>query len=262
MFIDVGTNAEIVLGNREFLLACAGAAGPALEGGVLSCGMQAGEGAIERVKIKNRTIQFKVIGEKKPKGICGSGVIELLAELFLAGLVNRQGLFQPQKWPERFQEIKGERAFILVPPEESANGKPLYITQGEIKNLIRSKGAMYTMLKVICESVGVSFEDLDRIFIAGSFGNYIDPESAITIGMLPDLPREKFVPVGNSAGQGTVKFLLEGSLEEVREILQQLTYLEMNVENRFMQLLTGALFLPHTDLNLFPSVAVRLSSDV
>ncbi|OAQ20695.1 Acetyl-CoA synthase corrinoid activation protein [Thermosulfurimonas dismutans] len=257
LFVDVGTNAEIVLGNREFLLACAGAAGPALEGGVLACGMQAREGAIERIRIRKGQLELKVIGDSKPIGICGSGTIELLAELFLAGLVNPQGIFQPERWPERFREIDGELAFVLADESESGTGRPIYVTQGEIKNLIRSKGAMYTMLTVICESVGVRFKDLERFYVAGSFGNYIDPEAAITIGMLPDLPREKFVAVGNAAGAGTVKFLLEGDFEEVREIVSKLTYLEMNVENRFMQLLTGALFLPHTDLDLFPSVKAK-----
>ena len=257
LFVDVGTNAEIVLGNREFLLAGAGAAGPALEGGVLACGMQAREGAIQRIRIRNRRIELETVGNRKPVGICGSGSIELLAELFLAGLVNPQGLFQPEKWPERFREVRGEPAFVLADEGETGNGAPIYVTQGEIKNLIRSKGAMYTMLTVLCESVGVRFEDLERFYVAGSFGNYIDPEAAITIGMLPDLPRERFVPLGNAAGSGTVKFLLEGDFGEVREIISKLTYLEMNVENRFMQLLTGALFLPHTDLDLFPSVKAK-----
>ncbi len=262
LFVDVGTNAEIVLGNREFLLACAGAAGPALEGGVLSCGIQAREGAIESVRIRDGRVEVRTIGGVKPLGICGSGTIELLAELFLSGLVNPQGIFQPEKLPERFREIKGEKAFILAFEDETAHGRPIYVTQGEIKNLIRSKGAMYTMLTVICESLGVRFEDLERIYVAGSFGSHIDPEAAITIGMLPDLPREKFQSVGNAAGDGTVKFLLEGSFEEVREIVSRLTYLEMNVENRFMQLLTGALFLPHTNLELFPSVKEKIKDTV
>jgi len=260
LFVDVGTNAEIVLGNREFLLACAGAAGPALEGGVLSCGMQAREGAIEGVRIRNGRVELRTIGGGPPAGICGSGTIELLAELFLAGLVNPQGIFQPDRLPDRFREIRGEKAFVLAGEEETAHGRPIYVTQGEIKNLIRSKGAMYTMLRVICESIGVTFDDIENFYVAGSFGTHIDPEAAITIGMLPDLPREKFRVVGNAAGEGTVRFLLQGDFEEVREILSRLTYLEMNVENRFMQLLTGALFLPHTDLSLFPSVQEKLRS--
>lgn len=259
LFVDVGTNAEIVLGNREFLLACAGAAGPALEGGVLSCGLQAREGAIERIRIRDHRIHYQTIGNVPPIGICGSGTIELLAELFLSGLINPQGIFQVERWPERFREIEGEMAFVVAEAEETGHGKPIYITQGEVKNLIRSKGAMYTMLTVICQSLGVDFQDLESFMVAGSFGSRIDPEAAITVGMLPDLPRERFRVLGNAAGEGTVRFLLRGSFEEVREILSRLTYLEMNVENRFMQLLTGSLFLPHTNLDLFPSVREKLS---
>ncbi|RUM87645.1 MAG: hypothetical protein DSZ24_05655 [Thermodesulfatator sp.] len=259
LFVDVGTNAEVVLGNRDFLLACAGAAGPALEGGILSCGMQAAPGAVERVRWEDGRFVYQTIGGERPRGICGSGAIDLLAALFLSGLLSPEGVFRPEKAPERFREIKGEPAFVLADEEETAQGRPLYLTQGEVKDLIRSKGAMFTILRVLCESLGVGFEDLEEIFIAGSFGNHIDPEAAVTIGMLPDLPRERFRPVGNAAGQGAVKFLLEGGFGELREILQKLTYLEMNVENRFMQLLTGALFLPHTDLDLFPSVKEKVA---
>ena len=261
ILIDVGTNAEVVLGNREFLLATAGAAGPALEGGILACGMQAAPGAIERVRIHTQdlTVQIQTIGQAPPQGICGSGIIDLLAQMFLAGLIDQRGKYVVRRLPERFQKIKGETAFILVFPEESAHGKPIYVTEGEMQSVIRSKGAMYTILTVLCQSVGVSFEDIANFYIAGSFGNYIDPEMAVTIGMLPDVPRERFVPLGNAAGEGTVAFLDNvGSFQELKRILDNLTYLEMNVQGEFMNLLTGALFLPHTDLSLFPSVAQKI----
>ncbi|NPB09574.1 MAG: ATP-binding protein [Thermodesulfobacteria bacterium] len=261
ILIDVGTNAEVVVGNREFLLATAGAAGPALEGGILRCGMQAAPGAIERVRIDPQTLKIEVqtIGQEPPRGICGSGVIDLLAQMFMAGLIDQRGKFVPERLPERFRRIDGELAFILVPEEETAHGKPIYVTEGEMKSVIRSKGAMYTILTVLCQSVGLSFDDIAHFFIAGSFGNYIDPEMAITIGMLPDVPLERFVPLGNAAGEGTIAFLRDASsFEELRRILENLTYLEMNVRSEFMNLLTGALFLPHTDLSLFPNVARKL----
>ena len=263
ILIDVGTNAEVVLGNREFLLATAGAAGPALEGGILACGMQAAPGAIERVRIEPERlkIELKTIGNETPKGLCGSGVIDLLAQMFLAGLIDQRGKFVPERWPERFKTIGGELAFVLVPEEESATGGPIYVTQGEVKSIIRSKGAMHTILTVLCQSVGLSFEDIAHFYIAGSFGNYIDPEMAVTIGMLPDVPLERFVPLGNAAGEGTVYLLKNrGAFAELKEILANLTYLEMNVRPEFMQLLTGALFLPHTDLSLFPNVARKLNA--
>ena len=251
----------MVLGNKEFLLATAGAAGPALEGGILACGMQAAPGAIERVRIdpERLKIEFKTIENEAPRGICGSGVIDLLAQMFFAGLIDQRGKFMPERWPERFRNIGGELSFVLVPEEESATGKPIYVTQGEVKSIIRSKGAMYTILTVLCQSVGLSFEDIAHFYIAGSFGNYIDPEMAVTIGMLPDVPLKRFVPLGNAAGEGTVYLLRNrGAFAELKEILANLTYLEMNVRPEFMQLLTGALFLPHTDLGLFPNVARKL----
>jgi uncharacterized 2Fe-2S/4Fe-4S cluster protein (DUF4445 family) len=261
ILIDVGTNAEVVLGNKDFLLACAGAAGPALEGGILSCGMQAAPGAIERVRINPETleIRYQTIGGERPRGICGSGVIDLLAQMFLSGLIDQRGKFAPSRLPERFRTIHDEPAFILVPEEETAHGRPIYVTQGEMKSVIRSKGAMYTILTVLCGSVGLTLDGISRFYIAGSFGNYIDPEMAVTIGMLPDVPRERFVPLGNAAGKGTIALLRNReAFQELREILANLTYLEMNVRGEFMNLLTGALFLPHTDLNLFPTVKKKL----
>lgn len=262
LLVDVGTNAEVVLGNKDWLVACAGAAGPALEGGILSCGMRAQDGAIERVKIdpKNLTITYKTINDKPPRGLCGSGIIDLLAAMFEAGLVEPTGKLVRDRMPQRIKEIDGEPAFILVPEKDSASGRPIYISQSDIKNLIRSKGAMYTILNVVIQSVGIEFSDIDAFYVAGAFGNYIDPERAITIGMLPDIPLERFKPLGNSAGKGAVRLLLEkSSMKKVEEICEKITYLEMNVRGDFMNQLTGALFLPHTDLKRFPSVAKRLN---
>ncbi|OAG27813.1 ASKHA domain-containing protein [Thermodesulfatator autotrophicus] len=261
ILIDVGTNAEVVLGNKDFLLATAGAAGPALEGGILACGMQAAPGAISRVRIKKGpySIEIETIDGEKPKGICGSAVIDLLAQMFLVGLIDQRGKFLPERWKERFKEIDGELAFVLVPAEESATGKEIYVTQGEIKSIIRSKGAMYTILTVLCQSVGLTFEDIANFYIAGSFGNYIDPEMAGLIGMIPDVPIERFKAIGNAAGAGTISFLKnKESFGELKEILKNLTYFEMNVQPEFMQLLTGALFIPHTNENLFPNVSKKL----
>ncbi len=261
--VDVGTNAEVVLGNQDFLVACAGAAGPALEGGILTCGMRARKGAIERVRIDPESLQvnYKVIGDVPPEGLCGSGIIDLLAQMFLAGLVDQRGRLMIEKDPSRMVEIDGQRAYVVAFPEETSHGQPIYITEADIKNLIRSKGAMYTILTVVCRSVGVSFEDIENFYVAGAFGNYIDPEAAVIIGMLPDIPLSRFQPLGNAAGQGAICLLLNRqALGEIDEILKKLTYLEMNVRGEFMQLLTGALFIPHTDPNLFPSVKAKLGS--
>lgn len=261
MLVDVGTNAEVVLGNRDWLVACAGAAGPALEGGILSCGMRAQEGAIERVKIlpEDLSVEYKTIGDVPPRGLCGSAIIDLFAEMFEAGLVEQTGKLVTDRDPGRMRQIQGEWAYVVADEDETGSGTPVYITQSDIKNLIRSKGAMYTILNVVIQSVGINFEDIEHFFIAGAFGNYIDPENAITIGMLPEVPLERFKGLGNSAGKGAVKTLLDRKArKELHEICERITYLEMNVRGDFMNQLTGALFLPHTDLSRFPSVAKRL----
>ncbi|MGQ9744931.1 MAG: ASKHA domain-containing protein [Dissulfurimicrobium sp.] len=261
MLIDVGTNAEVVLGNRDWLVACAGAAGPALEGGILSCGMMAGPGAIERVSIDRETlkISYTTIAGRPPIGICGSGAIDLLSALFLAGLVDQTGKLVLSRDRGRMRNIDGEWAYVLADERETGNGRPVYISQGDIKNLIRSKAAMYAILNVVIQGVGIGFEDIDTFYVAGAFGNYIDPANAIAIGMLPDVPIDRFQGVGNSAGRGAVEFLRRRSArKEIEEIRDKITYLEMNVHGDFMSQLTAALFLPHTDLDRFPSVKAML----
>lgn len=261
MFVDVGTNAEVVLGNRDWLVACAGAAGPALEGGILACGTRARPGAVERVDIDPDTLEltYRTIGGGPPVGICGSGVIDLLAAMFLAGLVEPTGKLVPERDPRRMRRIGGEWAYVLADEAAGGAGTPVYISQSDVKNLIRSKGAMYTILNVVVQSVGVGFEDIRRFYVAGAFGSYIDPARAVAIGMLPDVPLDRFQGLGNAAGEGAVAALRRRSARaEVEELRERITYLEMNVRGDFMSQLTGALFLPHTDLKRFPSVAARL----
>lgn len=261
LLVDVGTNAEVVLGNKDWMVACAGAAGPALEGGILSCGTIAKPGAIERVYIdqadinKPLTLSYKTIGKEAPCGICGSGVIDLISAMFLTGILDPTGKLVTEHMANRAMRINDEWAYVLAFPSETSHGQPVYISQSDIKNFMRSKAAMYTILEVITGSVGLDFEDIDHIFVAGAFGNYINPRSAINIGMLPDLPLERFVPVGNSASTGAIQILLErSSMEEIKQILTKLTYLEMNTRGDFMKLLTAAMFLPHTDAARFPTV--------
>jgi len=262
ILVDVGTNAEVVLGNRDWMVACAGAAGPALEGGILACGMRAQPGAIERVEIDPSTLEvtYKTIGDGPPKGLCGSGIIDLLAAMFMAGVVDPTGKLCLSRDRERVREFNGELVYVVADEGESANGSPVFISQSDIKNLVRSKGAMYTILNVVIQSVGIDFDDIENFFVAGAFGNYIDPKKAITIGMLPDIPLERFKGLGNAAGSGAVEALnWRKARDEVEAICEKLTYLEMNVRGDFMNQLTGALFLPHTDMSRFPSVKQMLS---
>jgi uncharacterized 2Fe-2S/4Fe-4S cluster protein (DUF4445 family) len=258
MLVDVGTNAEVVAGNRNWLIACAGAAGPALESGVTRMGMMAGPGAIDRVRISPRTREFDIqtIDNLPPKGICGSGVIDLAAQLFLCGMIDNRGKLVSSACGDRLLDADGMAHLIVVPADSSATGSALTFSQADMDSLIRSKAAMYTILETITTTVGISFSDLTSFFVAGTFGSFINPASAITIGMLPDLPLERFQSLGNSSIGGASR-LLEGgvSLTEIDDVRNRITYLELNVNQEFMNRFSAAKFLPHTDAARFPSVA-------
>ncbi|MCF8038457.1 MAG: ASKHA domain-containing protein [Desulfohalobiaceae bacterium] len=263
LLVDVGTNAEVVLGNKDWLIGCAGAAGPALEGGVSEIGKPAGPGIIERVGIDAQTLEFNLqtISNQPPLGICGSGFIDLAAGLFICGLLDARGKFVTDKDPERFVKREGQDCLVLVQASQSGNGQDLLIGQAEIDSLIRSKAAMYTILETLTASVGLTFEQVDRFCVAGTFGQYIDPESAISIGMLPDLPLEIFHTLGNSSLGGATRLLQEPeSLDIVSRTRDRMTYLELNVNQEFMNEFSAARFLPHTDRNRFPSVVRKLKT--
>ncbi len=257
ILVDVGTNAEVVLGNREWLMACAGAAGPALEGGVARMGMMAGPGVIDRVWLDpvGRKFQVRTIDGRPPVGICGSGLIDLVSLLFLAGMIDMRGKFVPDACGDRLGEQEGIPVFELVPARESGNGAPLTLSQPDIDALMRSKAAMYTILSTVTGMVGISMGDLERFFIAGTFGTYIDPKSAVTLGMIPDLPLDRYLSLGNTSLEGATKGLLSGNAPaRIERIRDRITYVELNVNQEFMNLFSAARFIPHTDRSLFPSV--------
>ncbi len=259
MLIDVGTNAEVVLGNREWLIACAGAAGPALEGGVARMGMRAEAGAIEHCAIDpdSGEISYQTIGNAPARGICGSGVIDLVAGLYLARIIDIRGKFRPEQPQGEGRLVKhgDSLAYVVVPAAESGLGEPILLSQVDIDALMRSKAAMYSILATITSQVGVSFHDLDRIFVAGAFGRHISPRQAIVLGMLPDLPLEVYTPLGNSSLAGAELMLLEESARErCRKVVARITYVELNVNQEFMIRFSGSRFIPHTDHSLFPSV--------
>lgn len=259
LLVDVGTNAEVVVGNRDWLVGCAGAAGPALEGGVASSGMMAGEGVIDRIRIDPDTkrLIYHTIGDKKPIGICGSGLIDLIAWLFRAGMIDYKGRFVQSKCGERLKEIDGIKHFVLVPAHESAHGRDITINQAEIDSIIRSKAGMFTILKTITEMINIEFKDIKNIYVGGTFGSFIDPNSAITIGMLPDLPRTVYKPVGNTSLMGAqITLLSQSALQKSYRVRDMITYVELNVNQRFMELFASAKFLPHADRSLFPSVNI------
>ena len=259
ILVDVGTNAEVVVGNKNWLIACAGAAGPALEGGVTRMGMTAGPGVIDKISIDPETHEFRVhtIEKKPPRGICGSGVIDLAAQLYLAGMIDIRGKFQPSKCGSRLKKIDDLLHLMVVTADHSDTESDLTISQADMDSLIRSKAAMYTILETITTSVGMTLKDLKRFYVAGTFGSFIDPRSAITIGMLPDLPTESYKPLGNSSLGGATRALTSADgLEEMDRIRDRITYLELNVNQEFMNRFSAAKFLPHTNPALFPSVKV------
>lgn len=261
LLVDVGTNAEVVVGNREWLLACAGAAGPALEGGVARTGVLAQPGAVQGVRLDPDTLEptLDVIPETdgtvpKIKGLCGSGLLQLLAQLFLTGAIDRRGRFAIAGHPRLVQGDEAP-AFVVATAEESASGQPVMVDEIEIDVLLRSKAAMYTILRTLLMEVGLEFEDLSAFYVAGAFGNVIDPETAVTLGMLPDLPRERFVPLGNSCLSGCQRLLTEPDTRpQVEAVSERLTYLELNVNQALMYRFSAARFIPHTDASRFPSV--------
>ncbi len=262
ILVDVGTNAEVVLGNNHWLIACAGAAGPALEGGVTRMGMMASQGVIDRVTIDPRThcIDYHTIGEAVPKGICGSGLIDLAAELFLCGMIDIRGKFVQPACGRRLRDSDGFEHLEVVSADEAAEGKALTISQADLDSLIRSKAAMYTILETITATVGVSINELASFYVAGTFGAYIRPASAIAIGMIPDLPLRTYKTLGNSSLEGaTLALLSMGITEEIDQIRDRITYVELNVNQDFMNRFSAAKFLPHTDPTRFPSVKIRQS---
>lgn len=257
MLIDVGTNAEVVLGNRHWLIACAGAAGPALEGGIARMGMRAGPGAIERVTIDPASgrIDYQTIGNSPPKGICGSGIIDLAAAFYLARIIDIRGKFRMKSSKDRFVDTSDGPAFIVVHGDEAADGEPILFGQVDLDAMIRSKAAMYSILATLMSQVGLEFQDLHHIYVAGAFGRHIDPKQAITLGMLPDLPLSTFEAIGNSSLAGAGQILLERSdRERCVDLIGKITYLELNVNQEFMIRFSGSRFIPHTDHTLFPSV--------
>ncbi len=262
ILVDVGTNAEVVLGNSSWLIACAGAAGPALEGGVTRMGMMAAPGVIDRISIDPVTCKFDVhtIEEKRPCGICGSGVIDLAAGLFMAGMMDIRGRLLPEKCGKRLQRQNGIEHLVVVARNQSATGSDLTISQADMDSLIRSKAAMYTILETLTSSVGMVPGDLSTFYVAGTFGSFINPRSAISIGMLPDLPIDSYKPLGNSSlGGATLALTTPACVDEIDRIQGSITYLELNVNQEFMNRFSAAKFLPHTDPSLFPSVKRSIS---
>jgi len=258
LFIDVGTNGEMVLGNADWMVTCACSAGPAFEGAGVHHGMRATAGAIEEVWIHSETYEptYRVIGAGKPKGICGSGLISLLAELFVTGVVDRGGNIKVDLDTPRTRVGEHGPEYVIAWAEETESGQDLVITKVDIENLMRAKAAIYAGFSVLASSVGVELGHVQRVLIGGAFGQYINVENAIQIGLLPDLPWDRFQFLGNTAVMGAYLALAaQDQMEKVNEIARKMTYIELSADNTFFEAFTAALFLPHTEIKRFPSVA-------
>jgi uncharacterized 2Fe-2S/4Fe-4S cluster protein (DUF4445 family) len=255
VLIDVGTNGEIAIGNNEWLVCCSASAGPAFEGGGISNGMRATRGAIQRVKIEGGRVSYETIGKAKPRGICGSGLIDSLSALITNQYIDSDGKFRSASKSERIIEKDGEPQFILAYSHETETGKDLTITESDIINLIRSKAAVFAAIKSLINYVGFKFEDIHTFYVAGGFGTYLDIPNAISIGLLPDIDIKKIQFVGNSSLMGArIGLLSVHALDRAAKIAAGMTNIELSTYQPFMDEYVGAMFLPHTDRNLFPSI--------
>ncbi len=258
LLIDVGTNGEVVLGNKDWLAACACSAGPAFEGGEVSCGMRAMEGAIDRIRVNDDfSTSYHVLGDGLPTGVCGSGLIDLVAEMFDKGVIDRK--IRIQSLPsERIRPADSGLEYVIEKKEKLAEGatSDLVLMDADLQNLLRTKAAIYAACSYLLLKTGETLDRVSEIVIAGGFGYHLDVERAIRIGMFPDVPRERYRFIGNGAlGGARVALLSARGRAEMNDIFNKMTYFELSVDNDFYTEFSSALFLPHTDISRFPSAA-------
>jgi len=255
LLIDVGTNGEIVLGNKEWMACCSASAGPAFEGTGVSCGMRAIKGAIEKVEIDPKLdVKVTTIGKGRPVGICGSGYITLLSEMFKRGILQRDGKLNANLKTRKIRKKDNELEYVIIPKSKAGSKRDIVIKESDIENIKRSKGAIFSAASILVKKFDLTFNDLDRIYIAGGFGTFLDIESAITIGLLPDIERSKFKFVGNSSLIGAREILLSyDTMKKAEEIAKKMTYIELSKDPAYMDEYISSLFFPHTNLEKFPS---------
>ena len=258
LFIDLGTNGEIVFGNRDFMMSCACSAGPAFEGGDISCGMRATDGAIEACVLDKDTMEptLTIVGDagQKPVGICGSGIIDIISELFRCGIINAKGLFVREG--SRVQRDEhGMGRFVLATSEESETGREISINEVDIDNFIRAKGAIFSAIHTLLEAVDMDSSMIDRVYVAGGIGSGINMKNSVNIGMLPDVELEKFRYIGNSSLSGAYAMVMsDAAVEKCQQLATNMTYLELSTYPGYMDNFVAACFLPHTDARMFPNI--------
>ena len=256
LFIDLGTNGEIVFGNRDFLMSCACSAGPAFEGGDISCGMRATDGAIEACTLDKDTMEptLRIVGEagQKAVGICGSGIIDIISELFRCSVINAKGLFIREGRRVR-RDAHGMGRFVLAEPEESETGREISINEVDIDNFIRAKGAIFSAIETLLNAVDMSVDAIDHVYVAGGIGSGINMKNAVNIGMFPDVDLEKFTYIGNSSLTGAYAMVMsDAAIETCQKVASNMTYLELSTHPGYMDAFVAACFLPHTNAKLFP----------
>ena len=256
LFIDLGTNGEIVFGNRDFLMSCACSAGPAFEGGDISSGMRATDGAVEACVIDADTMEptLSIIGDEGQMvvGICGSGIIDLISELYRCGIINAKGLFVREGKRVR-RDSHGMGRYVVAFPEESETGREVSLNEVDIDNFIRAKGAIFSAIDTLLKSVDMSVEMIDRVYVAGGIGSGINMKNAVNIGMFPDVDIEKFHYIGNSSLTGAYAMVMsDEATAKCAEVASNMTYLELSTHPGYMDAFVAACFLPHTDRSLFP----------
>ncbi|MEE9611201.1 MAG: ATP-binding protein, partial [Desulfatiglandales bacterium] len=253
--IDIGTNGEIAIGNNEWLVCCSASAGPAFEGGGTRCGMRAIRGAIEKVEILDGRVSYQTIGNASPRGVCGSGLIDAVYELVKNRIIGSDGKFDREMVDTRLTSVDDIPQYVIAQPDETETGDPVVITETDIDNLIKSKGAVFAAIKSLVDYIGLSFDQLETFYVAGGFGNYLNIHKAIFIGLLPDIPQEKIRFVGNSSLSGArMSLISETAFEKCLAISKSMTNIELSNYQPFMNEYVAALFLPHTDRKLFPSI--------
>ena len=262
LFFDIGTNGELVIGCKDWMLAGAGAAGPALEGYISQFGMRAAPGAIDKVEIEEDRLRFTTIGGQKPVGICGSGIIDLIAQMRLNGWIDISGELIPSASPRiRYMEAEDQYAVVYGAEEESATGLPLYFSQADIRQYLDTKAAAYTMIECLLETAGVQTEEITRCYLSGAFPAHSDLESAITVGIFPDLPRQKYVSIANTSMDGARLLLLDRTkLEEAVELAENMYCVQFASIPDFLIRMQAAKFIPHTDMGRYPSVLKKLDA--
>jgi uncharacterized 2Fe-2S/4Fe-4S cluster protein (DUF4445 family) len=256
LLIDIGTNGEIALGNKEFIIAAAASAGPAFEGSGVSCGMRASRGAIQKVNIdpKSFEVKYSTIAEAKPRGICGSGYIDIIASMLRSAIIDKDGRIRIDGH-RRVRQGEAGKEFIIAFKEETDSTTDIVISEADIENLKRTKAAIYSASAILIRHMGMDFSSVKKIFIAGGFGTSLEIDSAIAIGLLPDLERSRFIFIGNSSLAGAREMLLSYEATKLAdELARKITYLELSVDPAYMDEYMAALFFPHTDLNKFPSL--------